>query len=120
MLEILKENGADVDAVTKMNDSCLHLAVTRCDVQMISKLISMGANVNSANKLGDSVLQSACSIGDLSTVQMLVENGANVNAGNGDEETPLARWQRACSGSFFSLSAVAYYPKALVCTSHRN
>ena len=61
MLEILKENGADVDAVTKMNDSCLHLAVTRCDVQMISKLISMGANVNSANKLGDSVLQSACS-----------------------------------------------------------
>ena len=29
-----QENGANVDAVTKMNDSCLHLAVTRCDVQV--------------------------------------------------------------------------------------
>ena len=42
MVEILKENGANVDAQTKMSDSCLHLAVTRCDVQMISKLIAMG------------------------------------------------------------------------------
>jgi len=69
-VELLCEHGANPNSKTKMGDSCLHLAVTRCDIQMISKLLAQGVDARAKNQLGDSVLHTACSIGDLATVQV--------------------------------------------------
>ena len=83
-MKILIENGADVDAKDKLNETPLLLAMSNCSNKegriIIEILINSKANVNVlANEEGYSPLHGAITMGNEYMVSYLIQNGANVN-----------------------------------------
>ena len=87
VVQLLLENGADVDERSFWGYTTLYLAVKHRDTELVKILLAHGANVNA---FGNSeVLYLAASNGDVAMAQLLIAKGADVSARNLYERTPL-------------------------------
>jgi hypothetical protein len=59
MLELLRENGCNLNSQNAAGNTALHLAAYRCDIELTLALVADGANVNARNKWGDTPLHMA-------------------------------------------------------------
>jgi hypothetical protein len=73
LVGLLLDNGATVNMIGG-EESPLHLAITRNDVELVPLLIARGADVNAKNTHGDSALHLARK--SKAIEQILRENGA--------------------------------------------
>lgn len=92
IVELLLENGADINAVLK-NDfgaTPLQSALAMGWTDTAKLLIARNANVNCRSNGGFTPLHEATSNGQLEVARSLLEHGANVNAKDDSGKTPLA------------------------------
>ena len=59
--------------------TCLMLASTQGDLDIVEFLLVYGANINESDNSGQTCLMCACDKGDIKMVQLLLDNGANIN-----------------------------------------
>ncbi|KAJ9191765.1 hypothetical protein DTO166G4_698 [Paecilomyces variotii] len=80
LINLLLENGADVNQVLGYIKAPLHLAVQKCSVHFVRALIAHGADVNTSTPEEGSVLQCAAKrkIGSFPIVHALINAGAIV------------------------------------------
>ncbi|KAF7334412.1 ANK-REP-REGION domain-containing protein [Mycena venus] len=88
MVEILIQNGADVNAKEGEYDSVLHAASVRGHEKIISLLIDHGVDIDFRGRYG-TALQVATYFGHKESVRVLIAGGANVNAEGGYYGTAL-------------------------------
>jgi ankyrin repeat protein len=89
IFKYLVDNGGNVKAKYRDDDTLLQIACRYKNIEMIEYLVDKGADVNSKNSYGNTPLSDACVNGTLEIVKYLVEKGAKVNAKNKDNKTPL-------------------------------
>ena len=89
IVEMLLNNGVDVNAKGNGNDTALYLASKYGHVEIVEMLLENGANVNEKNQDGWTALHQASLRGEIEILEMLLENGANVNAQNDEGKTAL-------------------------------
>jgi len=84
-LQLLIENGANLDAMDIECNSPLHVIAFSLEGNEEDKercteiLVFSGADPNARNKLGESPLHTMTEFGRLKSAQVLIENGADVN-----------------------------------------
>ena len=88
-VELLLQNGCDVNGFAKKGETPLCMAAKHVDDSTVRLLLDHGAEVNLCNSHGDSPLLIVCGIGHDSTVELLLKNGANVNLCNLKGVNPL-------------------------------
>lgn len=82
VVELLLDEGADVNLLNHRNESALHLAAER-DFQDIAKiLLQHGADINRRSFTGNTVLHGAVNARNTSLFNFLLDNGADVRATN--------------------------------------
>ncbi|KAL8825434.1 MAG: hypothetical protein Q9170_007792 [Blastenia crenularia] len=79
-LQVLLEEGADVNAKDVGGWTALILAAENGYVEAVEMLLRNGADVDISGRRSWSALHWAASHGELMVVQLLVKNGANINA----------------------------------------
>jgi ankyrin repeat domain-containing protein 50 len=91
MLELLLDNGADINAQTKDGDTALHLATVRGKRKIMKALIARGIDTTKTNNAGHTALHAAVGTpDDEATVPLLVKSKLDVNAQNSlTGDTPL-------------------------------
>lgn len=89
MVELLIENGADVNNRDSDYDTPLIKASQTGNAGIIKALIKGGADVNAADMSGKTALHHLIISGDMETIAMLIDGGANVNAADNDGSTPI-------------------------------
>ena len=92
IVELLLDNGADIEAVSKNNFKAtpLQSAVAGKWIDSARLLINHKANVNCRGDEGFSPLHEAAFGGLVEIAKLLLEHGANVNAKADNGKTPLA------------------------------
>jgi len=80
--------GANVNAKGRGDDTPLHLAVSRLNVDAVKLLISKGADVNVRGRNGDTPLHVAIARGKTEVAKLLVSQGADVNVRGSSGYTP--------------------------------
>lgn len=89
-LNVLLENGADVNAVDVNGENLVHkCALERSNSNEIEMVLESGGNWRSTNAFGDNVLALAVKGGNPEIVKLFLTLGADVNARNFAEKTPL-------------------------------
>lgn len=76
LIELLIENGADLNACDEKGHTVLMHAISFGDRGIVKYLINQGANVNSKSKNGGTVLAIALLNGDKGIKRILLDNGA--------------------------------------------
>ena len=96
-VKVMIQNGADVNAVDKYNQTALHEAVQEGEgyVDIMKMLIQNGADVNAVNKWKCTALYYAVCIGYVDIAKVLVQNGADVNTAYENGTTALHLVARA-------------------------
>jgi len=97
-LQVLLDNGADVNASDSNGDTALLIVVVRRNtglMEIVRILLDKGADVNAKDKNGRTVLMVAASEGKVEVMQTLLAKGADVNARDSDGNTALIRAIRA-------------------------
>jgi len=90
MLQILIDNGADINGRDLRGSAPIHCATERCQTQIVRMLVKRGADVNLKNRDGTSPLYFAAGCPNNSEmVELLIDNGADVNVENVRGNTPL-------------------------------
>ncbi len=90
MLEILIDNGANINTLDPHGWAPIHDAARRNQTRIVKMLIEKGADVNLKSKSGDSPLHMATEPPHSSEmIKMLIENGAKVDAKDARGDTPL-------------------------------
>lgn len=91
VLQLLLDNGLDVNAVDQLGESALHQAVQERNAMMVEILLKAGANANveDTNVLISGPLCRAIINGAHDIVIMLLENGANIDTPDGIGDTAL-------------------------------
>ena len=84
LINILINNGADVNIRDKRNWTALHFAAQEYDLLSTQKLVQGGANVDAQDDYGNSVISRAVfnSRGRGDVIQVLLNHGADVNIKN--------------------------------------
>ncbi|KAL1703121.1 ankyrin repeat-containing domain protein, partial [Schizophyllum commune] len=78
-MELLLENGVDVDARDLNGETCLHYAAKSAAIALIFQLLRLGANANVVDKEGRNPMH-ALAESDISVARYLIEQGADVFA----------------------------------------
>jgi len=78
IVEVLLDNGADVNAYNNYGDTALINASEKGYEEVVDMLLDNGADVNAKNKDGETALMMARENGHKEVVDMLLENEANV------------------------------------------
>lgn len=90
MLEILIDNGANINTVDSHNKSALFIAAELGQNRIAKMLIEKGADTNLKSMLYSTPLHQASGYrGSSEMVKLLIENGADVNAKDSKGNTPL-------------------------------
>ncbi|MBM7558121.1 ankyrin repeat domain-containing protein [Halanaerobacter jeridensis] len=89
VVEILIEEGADVNVRTDDGRTALMKAIGENNSEIVKVLIKGGANVNAKDNNGQTALMKAVNKRNKYVVKMLIENGANVNAKDNKGQTAL-------------------------------
>ena len=71
------------------NNTPLHIAAEKGDVESIQRLIRQGHDINDRNSFGETPLHLAASEGHLNAVKALLRVGADANAVDREGDTPL-------------------------------
>jgi ankyrin repeat protein len=85
----LIQNGADIEAKDKRQNTPLILASKRGQLKMIEFLVNAGAMVNAINQDNENALHAAGFLGYIDIMEYLVARGCNVNQNGADHQTPL-------------------------------
>lgn len=88
-LDLLINNGADINAVSLPGNTPLLQAVNRNNLIVAYELISHKVNPNQFNKANATPLTTAINKKNINMVKMLIANGADVNYFASDSQTPL-------------------------------
>lgn len=91
LLGFLLDNGAEIDAKTKGQETPLHHAVLSGRLNTAKLLVEKGADVLAVASCGQSVLHRAALRGDRDIVDFLVQSGADVKAKD-DQGYTAADW----------------------------
>jgi len=96
MIDLLLENGADINAKDNTGLTPLHVAAMLGRTNEAQALIAHGADINARDSFGDTPLHTAALFGQARMVELLVNAGADLAALNNNQLTPLdcARQQR--------------------------
>lgn len=92
---MLKESGADINAMNNEGLSALFLAILSKDKNLVKTLIDLGVDVNIYSKEKDTPfmnitpLMQAIIQKDVDMVKLLIKSGANVNSNSPTELSPL-------------------------------
>ena len=90
MLEILVDNGANINALDPHNQAPLHRAAERGYNRIVKMLVKKGADVNLKDGSGDHPLNVAAGYPlNSEMVQFLIKSGADINAKAANGNTPL-------------------------------
>jgi uncharacterized protein len=91
VVELLLDNGADINAVSKNNFMAtpLQSALAMGWTDAAKLLIARNANVNCRGAAGGSPLHEAAGNGQLELAKLLLDHGANLNAKDDHGKTPL-------------------------------
>ncbi|MDH4239915.1 MAG: ankyrin repeat domain-containing protein [Phycisphaerae bacterium] len=89
VLQLLHENGAEIDTKAKNEYTPLHIAVFMGHTDVVEWLIDKGADINTSIEYGTTPLHSAVERGRYTMVELLVSKGAACNATNKGGLTPL-------------------------------
>lgn len=81
-LELLLDNGAQIEWTNQMNVTPLHASVIRGDSEMVKKLIKHGALLDKYDSYGETALYDAAIRGHSTIVQQLAEAGADLDIKN--------------------------------------
>ncbi|HRK34210.1 MAG TPA: ankyrin repeat domain-containing protein [Candidatus Hydrogenedentes bacterium] len=92
VMEVLLQEGANVNAVNMFNSTALHYAVERGRLRCVKTLIEYGADVDIKSKYGDTALHEAArlkkdKVGII--LAELLQAGADINAKDSKHSTPL-------------------------------
>jgi ankyrin repeat protein len=79
-LGLLVEHGVSPDCTNFMGESCLHIATTAGQTDIMKKLIEAGAEINIQDHLKQTPLMRACSGQKFRAAWILVNSGANLSA----------------------------------------
>lgn len=90
MIDLLLENGVDVNLCSREGDTPLHMAALQKSVSGINKLIEKGAKPDSQNIYGQTPLHYACAKEDFAAVIALVQGKANIQLWDKQGLNPLA------------------------------
>lgn len=89
ILELLLENGADVNAKNNKDSTPLHYAANNYLASLATLLIKHGADVNAKTNCGNTPLHFAAASSNTVVAKVLLNNDADVNCKNNDGRTPL-------------------------------
>lgn len=90
MVQLLVENGADVNAMDNSGVTPLFWAAGAGMIDTVKFLIEKGADVNARAEGGVTPLFVAAEEGMIETVKILIENGSNINVKADNGKTPLS------------------------------
>ena len=79
MIELLVQNGANINTSNKDRDTPILKAAERGDLNVVKYLLQNGANINTRNKYKNTPVYAAAKRGHYDVVQFLAENGANLH-----------------------------------------
>ncbi|QGA20373.1 hypothetical protein EYB26_008075 [Talaromyces marneffei] len=83
MVQLLLENGADINAQTNSGDTALHLATIKGHRKIMKVLLAKGTDTGKTNETGSMILHAAVgTMDDEATVPLLVKSNIDVNAVN--------------------------------------
>ncbi|TQD91516.1 hypothetical protein C1H46_022914 [Malus baccata] len=88
-VELLLQNGADINCCDQYGLTALHAAAIKGHKDVARVLIRFGSDLESQDGEGHAPLHMAVVGGSLETVKILVHGGANVNAKSNGGATPL-------------------------------
>ena len=91
VVELLVENGAEIETSSPMGLTPLHLAAGTFGARLVRMLIEGGAEnyINRRDDAGLTALHWAARSGKEETVQLLLDNGADILAADKEDLTPL-------------------------------
>ena len=87
--KLLLDEGANVDAMDKLEKTPLWEAAWEGQTAVAKLLIERGAGVNNSDSSGRTPLHGAAAKRRFDMVELLIRNGADLNARNDDGNTPL-------------------------------
>ena len=96
MIDLLLENGADINAKDNTGLTPLHVAAMLDRTNEAQALLAHGADIKARDSFGDTPLHTAALFGQPRMVELLIKAGADLDALNNNQLTPLqcARQQR--------------------------
>jgi ankyrin repeat protein len=77
---VLLDHGAEIDALSNMKQTPLHLAVRSKENETILLLLDHGARINACDNQGRMPLHLAAISGECESVLKLLDPGADINA----------------------------------------
>ncbi|KAH8125519.1 ankyrin repeat-containing domain protein [Trichoderma asperelloides] len=89
MVQLLLNQGANVEATDNDGDRPLHFAVQKREADITRLLLHQGANIEAKDSYGETPLHITASEGDVDLARLLLDQGADVNANNKGYRTPL-------------------------------
>ena len=89
LIELLIDNGADVNARNKEQSTPLLGAVAEGRMNIVELLVNKGADVSAKYKRGRTALHDAAAYGHKGICEILIAEGVNINEGSWDGTTSL-------------------------------
>lgn len=89
ILEVLIDNGANINTLNQWGDAPIHLAVSGDRARVVEMLLHRGADTNLKNGSGDTPLIVAVEANDIGVATLLIQGGADINAKDSQGKTAL-------------------------------
>ncbi len=85
----LIDKGANIEAITNINETPLHLSVKNNNPEVVKQLIDKGANIEARTNVNETSLHLAAKSNCLDAAGLLIDKCANIEAKTDKEETAL-------------------------------